>query len=139
MNTLSDFLPHPEWDTREPRIEDRKPEYRLLTAVVLEAMRDYFVLRRMGAIRFMKLTGKWKLRSGTSFVYSNMSPHDARELIWFFENRAHLFLNLAGWKVTPLDVRRAVVGLEKSGRHYEIFAQGVVGASEKRRMTYGED
>lgn len=132
MNYEPDISPHPDWFSVD-RMEDTKPEYRLLLRVVIEAMGEYFVLKRMGAVKYMKQTGYFLQRSGGAYVYMGMTPRDIYFLLKFINEDAERLMNLAGWDLPPLAVRNIILRLEKSGDYRKYFSQGVPGEGDWRR------
>lgn len=131
MKFEPDISPNPDWFTVD-RLEDTRPEYRLLLRIVIEAMAEYFALKRMGAVRYMKTTGYFLRRSGGALVYMGMSPLDVHFLLKFLNEDAERLANLAGWDLPPLAIRNVVLRLEKSGDYRRFFSQGVHGGRRRR-------
>jgi len=98
----------------------------LLCAVCHQALMDYFILRRMGAVRWCHQTGHWKRRSGKygSYVFQNMTPDDCRQLLVFIQEHAERVLDLCGINVDKGGVKRRIIAMERSGEWQRYFGQG---------------
>lgn len=131
MNHEAGVPVHPDWFNVD-KMTETKPEHRLLLRVVLEAIGDYFILKRMGAVKYMKQTGYFLQRSGGAWVYQGMTPIDVYFLLRFLNEDAERLTNLAGWDLPPLAIRNVVLRLEKSGDYRRYFAQGVPGERQGR-------
>lgn len=119
-----DFTPHPDWISvdcyRDP------PEIRLIKAMIAQAVQDYFVLHRMGAVRFFKFTGKFKRKGkGKLPVHAGMTVKDVHETVHFLRHVSPSIFRMVGWDVTGEDFCKAIMRLEASGRHKKVFGQGV--------------
>jgi hypothetical protein len=118
--------------TRSRTPEDQSTQQRdpgpkaLLCAMCHQALIDYFILRRMGAVRWCESTGHWRRRTGThgSYVFQNMTPEDCRQLLRFICDDAERLLDLAGINMSPGQVRRRIIHLEKTGEWRRYFGQG---------------
>ena len=123
MNQEGEYATHPDWaNLASPSL---RPEHRLIGSIVLNAMAEYFILKRMGAVRYMELTGYWQQRSDNSYTYRDMTASDVHRLILFFKKDAARVLKIIGWDLAPLEVYNAVLRLEKSGAYRRMFSQGV--------------
>jgi len=93
----------------------------LLCAVCNQAIVDYFLLRRAGAIRWGKAI-ELPLRAGHyTYVYRDMSNRDVFDLVNFIQNDMHKLLCMAGMDVDARDVVRRVLQLERTGEGYDFI------------------
>ena len=117
------------------RASDRLPgEKSLIVAVVEQALADYFLLRRIEAVKWRKVTGKWKDRKQGGKTYQNLQPHDAQVLIDFLEHDVGKLFDIADVNLPGSLVWEGILKLEKTGRWRSMFGRGVsefVGSSDK--------
>jgi len=117
--------------TRHRTPEDTSTQQRdpgpksLLCAVCIQAMTDFFILRRMGAVRWGKSTGKFPPRPGShTYVYQSMTPVDVEELVAFIEGDLSRVLEMIGIDLPPHLVTKRLLDLERSGEWQDFFRQG---------------
>jgi hypothetical protein len=128
----------PQTDQRDPGPQS------LLCAICHQALVDYWILYRMGAVRWCKATGQWQRRQDGGQVYMGMSMGDCRDLLTFIQQHAGRVLALCGIEVEPGHVRRRMIALERSGEWRRYFGQGCkdhiasgAPASSMQSMTTG--
>jgi len=102
----------------------------VIRSICLQAMVDYFILYRMGAVKRMESTGYFKPRPAKgkdagSLVYQSMTPSTVTELLEFFENDMHKLVRLLGHHITPLAMRERMIELEETGEWRNLFGQGI--------------
>lgn len=111
---------------RRARATDRIPgEKSLIVAVIEQAIMDYFILRRFGAVEFRQITGKWKDRKQGGKCYQNMQPSDLVVLLYFLRRDVPLLFDVAGIDLSDVLVWDGILRLEKSGRWRGMFSKGV--------------
>ena len=114
-------------DPMKPTTDQRDPgPQALLCAICHQALVDYWILYRMGAVRWCKVTGTFKRRPGAhgSYVFQNMTPTDCRDLVKFINRHAGRVLAMCGIEVEPGQVRKRMIALERSGEWRQYFGQG---------------
>lgn len=110
----------PAPDTNAPGIRA------LCNAIALQAMTDYFILYRMGAVKELKSTGHFKERSGGSLVYQNMYPSHVEDLLEFFSDGSmSKVMDMMGHYAPPSVIRKRILHLERTGEWKEMFGQGI--------------
>jgi len=118
------------------RPDQHDPGFRsLLNAMCLQAMYDYFILYRMGAVKELAPTGYFKRKIGMKLPsggrstgglsYQNLSPSDIPDLIRFLTKDMSRLLTIMGHHASPIMLRERILHLERTGEWRELFGQGV--------------
>jgi len=106
--------------------EVREPGPRsLIVAIVDQAMRDYWLFHRAGAIKGGK-RGKWPRFSdkGRPRDFYAMHEDDLVYLLEFFQGNCSKLLALAGIDIKPEKIVKAMRRLERSGDWQCFYGQG---------------
>jgi hypothetical protein len=119
---------------RKARASDRIPgEKSLVVAIVEQAILDYFILKRSGAVDFRKPTGKWKARKQGGSSFQNMQPSDVSGLLEFIQRDVPTLFDIADVNLPGSLVWDGILRLEKSGRWKGMFSKGVSGLVNLRQ------
>lgn len=111
-------------NTVRNRNDQRACGYRSLAfAMIDQAITDYFILVRSGAIKRGKL-GDWHTRHQTGRSYGGLYPEDVDGLIRFFEGSCQYVLDLAQANYLATAILNRMRELEDSQRHLEVMRQG---------------
>jgi hypothetical protein len=117
--------------TRSRTPEDQSTQQRdpgpkaLLCAMCIQAMTDYFILRRIGAVKWGQPTGKYPSRPGhQSYVYADMTPVEVEELVAFVKRDLSRVLDLVGIDLPSHLVVKRLMELERSGQWQDFFSTG---------------
>jgi hypothetical protein len=86
----------------------------LLCAICHQAIQDYFLLRRAGAIRWGKAIPVAPRAGHMSYVVKDISYTEVAELVEFMSNDMHRLLCMVGMNVTRMDVHRSLHKLERT-------------------------
>jgi len=93
----------------------------LLCAICNQAIVDYLLLHRAGAIKWGKAI-EMPLRPGHyTYVYRDMSNRDVFDLVNFIQNDMHKLLCMAGMDVSAEGVLKRVLQLERTGEGYDFI------------------
>jgi len=129
------------------RPDQHDPGFRsLLNAICLQAMQDYFILYRMGAVKELAPTGYFKRKIGMKrpaggrstggLSYQNLSPSDIPHLIEFLTEDMSDLLAIMGHYASKEVIKARVLHLERSGEWRDMFKQGVRVHGSKERSPY---
>lgn len=109
------------------RPDSHNPGHRaFLNAICLQAMTDYWILYRMGAVRELEITGTFKVRADGNEVYQNLVPLDIPELLEFLVGGGmSRLMKLMGHHAPPYVIRDRILHLERTGEWRGMFGKGV--------------